>query len=228
MALPFGPLGHFFLTSDSCHPRFFILTDLKTTSVFRPVCCRLHCFVVSHPTTGWLPSRPCFHKKQSSWRDTFPSFHHFPLDVSTHTYDVYNPVSQTFVGFFFGCRWTTKQPWCALPIPLCGMLAAVVPSGHHATGSCWKHAPVMLPLTEVPKERRLSVWREPEKSEGTEENLWVAGRFGASPKNGLRPVRGRAFKSNITNFEASAMRAGKQGSNSAQVMLPQNDWYASS
>lgn len=101
MALPFGPLGHFFLTSDSCHPRFFILTDLKTTSVFRPVCCRLHCFVVSHPTTGWLPSRPCFHKKQSSWRDTFPSFHHFPLDVSTHTYDVYNPVlSQTFVGFF--------------------------------------------------------------------------------------------------------------------------------
>lgn len=168
----------FFLTSDSCHPRFFILTDLKTTSVFRPVWCRRHCFVVSHPTTGWHPSRPCFHFFHHS-----TIFRWMYLHVRKMCTTPFWARPSSF--FFFGCRWTTKQPWCALPIPLCGMLAAVVPSGHHATGSCWKHAPVMLPLMEVPKERRLSVWREPEKSEGTEENLWVAGRFGASPKNDL-------------------------------------------
>ena len=219
MALPFGPLGHFFWQVTR------VTLDSSSWQTWKQHLFSDQCVAAS--IVLWFPiqQQDGFHPGHVS---IFPSFHHFHWMYLHIRMMCTTPFWARPSSVFFGCRWTTKQPWCALPIPLCGMLAAVVPSGHHATGSCWKHAPVMLPLMEVPKEWRLSVWREPEKSEGTEENLWVAGRFGASPKNGLRPVRGRAFKSNITNFEASAMRAGKQGSNTAQVMLPQNDWYESS
>ena len=174
MALPFGPLGHFF-DKWLVSPSILHLDRLENNICF---------------PTGVLPP-PLFcgfpsNNRMASIQAMFPFFHHSTIFRWMYLHIrmmCTTPFWARPSSVLFGCRWTTKQPWCALPIPLCGMLAAVVPSGHHATGSCWKHAPVMLPLMEVPKERRLSVWREPEKSEGTEEKVWVAGRFGASPKN---------------------------------------------